>query len=125
MITLFYKMYTYAPKATGISVLSSIASILVFVGAIACIYVVPGPVLNWVLAVVVFALAVFLFVYCSRILPDKIAEKESEQNITTKARYALIYCKEHPEAYEDLVAKNKDFAEKYMRNETGKIVKRK
>ena len=125
MITLFYKMYTYAPKATCVSVISSLASIFAFIGAIACIYVVSGPVLNWVLAVLLFALAVFLFVYCSRKLPDKLSEKESEKNITTRARYALIYCKEHPEAYETLVAQNKDFAGKYMRNETGKIVKRK
>ena len=124
-MTVFYKMYTYAPKATCVSVISSLASIISFVGAIACFYLVPGTSAKWVLAVLLLALAVFLFVYCSRILPDKIAEKETEKNITTKARYALIYCKQHPEEYEAIVAVNKDFAGKYMLNEAGKIVKRK
>lgn len=121
---IFYKLYTYAPKATCVSVISSMLSIISLIGAIACFYVL-SDFIKYVLAVLLLALAVFLFVYCSRILPDKIAEKESEKNITTKARYAFTYCREHPEAYEALVAKNAAFAEKYMLNEAGKVVKRK
>ena len=124
MLTVFYKMYTYAPKATCLSVLSSVFSIISFIGAIACFYTISGS-MKYILAVLLLALAVFLFVYCSRILPDKVAEKESEKNITTKARYALIYCKEHPEEYAAIAAVNEAFARKYMLNEAGKIVKRK
>lgn len=34
-----------------------------------------------------------------------------------------MYCKENPEAYDQLIAENMDFARKYIRNNEGKIVK--
>lgn len=57
------------------------------------------------------------------LFPTKMSEKESEKNIRTKASYALMYCKENPEAYDQLIAENMDFARKYIRNNEGKIVK--
>ena len=72
------------------------------------------------------ALAAFLFFYCSRTLPDKMSEKESEKKIDAlDSRLHMLLCtvKENPEAYDQLIAENMDFARKYIRNNEGKIVK--
>ena len=74
--------------------------------------------------VVMIALAVFCFVYVGRKLTDKLSKKWSEKNIRTKPRYALQYCRRHPEAYAELAKINPAFGEKYMVGENGKIVKR-
>lgn len=124
-MVVFYKQYPYAPVATLVSVLSSVGAILAAIGAVFFFFNTNGQIGRILLAILLAALAVFLFVYVSRKLPDQMAEKESKQNILTKPRFAYLYCKEHPEAYESIAAENLAFADKYMRNEAGKIVKRK
>ena len=56
-------------------------------------------------------------------IKDKMAEKEGDLNIRTKAAYALMYCNQNPEAYDQLIQENPAFAAKYEKNEEGKIVK--
>ena len=112
---IFYKNYQYAPIATLVSGLSSVLAVCAVIGGLALFGIRGGSAL--------IALAAFLFFYCSRTLPDKMSEKESDKNIRTKASYALMYCKENPEAYDQLIAENMDFARKYIRNNEGKIVK--
>lgn len=120
---IFYKSYQYAPIATLVSGLSSALAVCAVLGGLALFGIRGGSALKMVGGVVLIALAAFLFFYCSRTLPDKMSEKESEKNIRTKASYALMYCKENPEAYDQLIAENMDFARKYIRNNEGKIVK--
>ena len=57
-------------------------------------------------------------------LSKKIAEKEGPKNIRTKVGYAHKYVMAHPEAYDWLIKENPAFAAKYVRNESGQIVKR-
>ena len=124
MIPIFYRNYPYAPLATLISGFSYIGGFFSAIGAILLLFNASGHPGNIVIGIILAALAVFLFVYVGRTLTDKLAEGWSEKNIKTKARFALLYCKDHPEAYEQLINDNPEFAAKYVRNEAGKIVKR-
>ena len=92
----FYKNYPYSPLATLISAVANVFAVLFAVGGIAMI-----------------ASGLRLANY-----------GWSEKNIRTKPRYALQYCRQHPEAYAELAKLNPAFGEKYMVGENGKIVKR-
>lgn len=126
-----YKSYPYAPGATLCSALCSAGTLLSAIGAIALIvgFFVEGSVYHeaWALifGLLLAGLAVFLYFIVYRKKIPAMAERQSEKNIRTKAASALLYCQQHPEAYEELRSVNPAFAEKYERNETGKIVKRK
>ncbi len=120
----FYKNYPYSPLATLISALANVFGVGLAVGGIAMIASGLkdfGMILG---GVVMIALAVFCFVYVGRKLTDKLSQKWSEKNIRTKPRYALQYCRQHPEAYAELAKLNPAFGEKYMMGENGKVVKR-
>ena len=76
-----------------------------------------------ILGVFLIALAAFLYFFLYRKKVPELAEKQTQQNIRTKADAAYIYCQRCPEAYDELRAINPAFAQKYERSETGKIVK--
>lgn len=69
------------------------------------------------------ALAVYFWVCLSGTLSDKIAEKDFAVKIKTSANVAYLYYKDNPEEFEKIATENPAFAEKYCKNEKGKIVK--
>ena len=125
MIPIFYRNYPYAPKATFVSAFSYLGGLLSALGAVACIFALRNNFVMILPAIILIALAVLLFVYVGRKYADKLAETETEKNITTKPRYAMLYCQNNPEAYDHLAEVNPEFGQKYMMNEKGKCVKRK
>lgn len=124
---IIYKDYPYAPQYTFLSFLAEFGAMLGIAGGIAFIvaafktgkylFLLPGLLLLPIGAVLYF------LVY-RKIIPAK-AEIVSKQNIETKARYAASYCWKHPEAYDQLMQINPDFAAKYTKNEKGRIVRKK
>lgn len=118
-----YKVYRYSNKATAVSAVSSCAAMICLILAFFFFSQLENTVAKVVSAVLCGAAAVFLFVYMSRILPDKIAQKDFAVKIKTSPRVALLYCKDHPEHFEAVAAENPGFAEKYCMDENGKIVK--
>lgn len=73
--------------------------------------------------IILIIVGVVIYVLLGLILPGKLSKKEAEKNIRTKAKYGLLYCKSHPEAYENIRVINAEFARVYTKNESGKIVK--
>ena len=124
-MVIFYKSYRYSPKATIVSALGSVGALLLVICGIALIASAEGNFGMIAAGIALAALAVFVFIYVSRKLPDKIAAKDGPKNIRTKAGYALQYVREHPDQYDAIRAANPAFAEKYTRNADGKIVKNK
>ena len=118
-----YRNYPFAPKATFFSAGMSFIAVIALVIAIAQITMVKESAVHIIPAVLCGAAAYFFFFELGRKKADKMAEKEGEQNIRTKAGYALQYCRQHPEAFEQLRQENPDFAAKYEMNDEGKIVK--
>ena len=122
----FYKQYPYAPRATFVSVAFSLVSLGFIMTAIALFlegfrekeYV------NCVITVLIAAAGVAVYIFGSRKLADRIARKDGVKNLRTKAKYALRYVRTHPEAYEQMLRENPDFAAKYVRSADGKIVRR-
>ena len=80
--------------------------------------------LSCLISVLIVAVGVLIAVLCSNKLSAKIAEKNELNNIKTKAKYAKLFVEDHPEAYEQMIRENPDFAEKYVRDESGNIVSR-
>lgn len=122
----FYKSYPFAPKASVLSAISAFGTYLCVIGAICMVALGVQRSFLWVLAAVALlaaAAALYLLVY-RKIVPEK-AKAETEKNIATKGSYAAMYCHQHPEAYEQLMQANPDFAQKYTKNEKGRIVKKK
>lgn len=120
---IFYKVYRYSNKATAVSALSSLGAVVLFILGCACFGAVENMALKVIGGILALAAAFFCFVYMSRILPDKIAEKDFAVKIKTSANVALLYCKDHPDQFEAVAAENPAFAAKYRMDENGKIVK--
>jgi hypothetical protein len=120
---MFYKVYRYSTKATIFSVLTSAAALIFALLAILSFKSFESIVMKVLGTVVCLAAAVFFFGYLSRIYADKIAENDFEQKIKTSVSVALLYCRDHPEQFEEIAAGNDEFAAKYCKNEKGKIVK--
>ncbi len=120
---MFYRIYAYAPGATLVSALSGMAACCSIAGGGMLIGMGKGRAGFIIGGIALIALAVIIYIYGSRIIPDRIARKQTEKNIKTKAVYAFRYCMENPEAYEQLIVENKNFASKYIRNDEGKIVR--
>ena len=99
---IFYKTYPYSKKATTVSVIFSLLAFMF----------------------VITAVGIPIYIFGSNKLSKKIAEKEGPKNIRTKVGYAHKYVLAHPEAYDWLIKENPAFAAKYVRNENGKIVRR-
>lgn len=126
-MVVYYRYYQYSRLATLVSVTSSaLAFSSAFIGAILtagffkdynAVYIVSG--------IGLLALAAFLYFYCSKVLSAKINAKAAPKNIKNKVPYTLIYCREHPEEYDELAKVNPAFGEKYMLTDEGKVVKRK
>lgn len=123
---IFYKSYPFAPKASVLSALSACGAYLCVIGAICLIALGAAKSFLWIVLGVVLlagAAALYLLVY-RKIVPRK-AKAETETNVKTKGSFAAMYCRQHPDAYEQLMQTNPDFAQKYTKNEAGKIVKKK
>ncbi len=123
---IFYKSYPYAPKASLFSALCAMVSYLALIGAVVCVaFGVKGNALLIVLGVALLAVAgVVYFLVYRKLIPEK-AKAESRKNIATKGSFAAMYCRQHPEAYEQLMQTNADFAARYTKNEKDKIVRKK
>lgn len=120
---IYYKSYRYCDMATSISAFANILALMFLILGIAL----PGRiggVTGVFMAILFLGLAPFLAFYVGRKWTDKIAEKHSWENITTKADVGLLYVEDHPEEYERIRGLNAAFAEKYMMDTQGKIVKR-
>ena len=118
-----YRNYPYAPKATFFSAGMSLIAVIALVIAIAQLSMIKNSAFHIIPAVLCGAAAYFFFFELGRKKADKMAEKEGDLNIRTKAAYALMYCSQNPEAYDQLIQENPAFAAKYEKNEEGKIVK--
>ena len=117
------KYYPYSTKGTLLSYSGNIGAYLSGMGALVCFFSYEKNLLLIPLGIVFTALAFFLFFYVSMKLSKRVGEADSERNIRTKVSYALKYCKKRPEMFYQIASENKAFAEKYTRNENGKIVK--
>jgi hypothetical protein len=113
---IFYRNYPYAPKATIFSALMSCLALLSAFGAIAMFVMMNENIILVVPALLFIALALFAFFYLSHTVADKMAEKETENNIKTKPLYANMYCQQHPDMYESLLEDNPKFAEEMKKN---------
>ena len=118
-----YRNYPYAPKATFFSAGMSLIAVIALVIAIAQLSMIKDSPVRVIPAVLCGIAAYVFFFELGRKKADKMAEKETEQNIRTKANYALMYCNQNPEAYDQLIQENPAFAAKYEKNAEGKIVK--
>lgn len=108
---IFYRNYPYAPKATLFSAMMSLLAVVSAFGAIAMFAMMNNNVLFVLPALLCIALALFAFFYLSHTVADKMAEKETDKNIRSNPRYASMYCQQHPDMYESLLADNPKFAE--------------
>ncbi len=114
-----YRYYPYSPLATLLSLLTTLGAVLA-----AVIGVVLLSDKHIVVGVLLIALGVFLYCYVELKVIDGLGQKWSAENIRTKPATAFRYCRQHPEAFEQLCAENPAFAEEYERNEKGKVVKK-
>ncbi len=121
----YYRNYPYSTKATLISVVANIGGYLAGIGAVVAFAMIENKVIGVILAVILAALALFLFIYVGRKMTDKLAEKWSEENIKTKAGVAFQYVMSHPDEYDRIAALNPEFAQKYEMGEKGRPVRRK
>lgn len=119
----FYKYYPYSPKATALSAFGNLGALLGIIGAVASFYGYSKSLLFIPLGIICAAFAGFCFFYVSLRLSKKVAETDSIKNIKTKYNYAYMYCKDHPEMFEEIAAENAAFAARYTKDENGKIVK--
>ncbi len=124
-MTIFYKNYPYAPVASILSGLIYLGGLLSAVFGLLLVLQVTKSPIKIVPGLLLIGLAVFLFAYVGRTVIDKVAEKETEKNITTKPRWAAAYVSSHPQEYEKIAQINPAFGEKYFINENGKLAKRK
>ncbi|MCD7811057.1 MAG: hypothetical protein LUG91_04290 [Ruminococcus sp.] len=120
---MFYRVYKYSNKATLISLLFRLIAFIFGVMAIGLFQADLGIAVRVAGIVIFAALAVYFWVCLSGTLSDKIAEKDFAVKIKTSANVAYLYCKDNPEEFEKIAAENPAFAEKYCKNEKGKIVK--
>ena len=121
----YYRNYPYSTKATLISVVANIGGYLAGIGAVVAFAMIENKVIGVILAVILAALALFLFIYVGRKMTDKLAEKWSEENIKTKAGVAFQDVMSHPEEYDRITALNPEFAQKYEIKKKGRPVRRK
>ncbi len=115
-----YLKNEFAPKATLLSVLGLLTGLL---PAIFGVINITKRRPDLVTGIILIAVGVAVYVLLGLVLPGKLSKKEAEKNIRTKAKYGYLYCKQNPDAYENIRAVNAEFARTYTKNETGKIVK--
>lgn len=120
-----YKNYPYSVIATAISALSSCFSFVLMLAAIYCLISLESIPVKLITVILLIAASVFFFVYMSRTLPDKVAEKDFSKKIKTSVNVAYLFCRDHPEHFDEVAADNSAFAEKYHLDENNKLVKNK
>ena len=119
----FYKSYPYAPSMTFCSAFTMLGILLS--GAFGIVLAIQLEAVKLIIGALLIALALYLyFIVYRKKIPAKAAEI-SKKNIETKPGFALQFCRENPQAYDEIAAVNSAFAEKYELGENGKIVKRK
>jgi hypothetical protein len=121
----YYRNYPYSTKATLISVVANIGGYLAGIGAVVAFSMIENKAVGVTVAVILAALALFLFIYVGRKLTDKLSEKWSEENIRTKAGVAFQYVMANPDEYDRIASINPEFAQKYEMGEKGRPVRRK
>lgn len=121
----YYRNYPYSTKATLISVVANIGGYLAGIGAVVAFSMIENKAVGVTVAVILAALALFLFIYVGRKLTDQLSEKWSEENIRTKANVAFQYVFANPDEYDRIASINPDFAQKYEMGEKGRPVRRK
>ncbi len=121
----YYRNYPYSTKATLISVVANIGGYLAGIGAVVAFSMIENKAVGVTVAVILAALALFLFIYVGRKLTDKLSEKWSEENIRTKAGVAFQYVMANPDEYGRIASINPEFAQKYEMGEKGRPVRRK
>ncbi len=120
---IFYKLYKYSTKATLLSAGSSVLAFFSALFAVASFSDIDNGPLVLIRIIFFAALAVFCFVYLSRILPDKVAQNDLKKKLQTKPKFVCRFCNENPGTFEAVAAENPQFAEQYCLNEDGKVVK--
>ena len=121
----YYRNYPYSTKATLISVVANIGGYLAGIGAVVAFSMIENKAVGVTVAVILAALALFLFIYVGRKLTDQLSEKWSEENIRTKAGVAFQYVMANPDEYDRIASINPEFAQKYEMGEKGRPVRRK
>ena len=117
---ILYRNYPYSPLATIFSAFSFMFAALGIVGAIALF---KESILG---AVILGAIGLACgYEYFTHKIADSIARKYGKRNIETKARYGRMYVVQHPEQYDYIVSVNEAFANNFVRNEEGRIVRKK
>lgn len=112
----FYRVYPYAPLATLFSVIMRLLAFFAAIGAIClCSNIKENPIMA-VPGVICAAAALFFWLFLSNKTADKLAEKEGGENIRNKHKYAHMYCGKHPEAYEQLLEENQEYAREMRTN---------
>ncbi len=126
---IWYNTYRYSNKATLLSAASSLVTYIAVIGAIAMVgsLFVEESALHPALAVVIgiacLALAAASYFGFYRRIPDRVAKNDLDKKLHKNVRFSYQFCKENPEMYEAVREMNPAFAEQYMRNEEGKLVK--
>lgn len=124
-MTIFYRYYRYSGLATFISIIANIGAVVSILAAAYCVLIVENRVMGISLGIILALLAAFLFVYVGRIMTDRLSKKWGEKNVERKVLVAYEYCHDNPEEYDRVATLNPKFAQKYMKDENGRIVKRK
>ena len=118
---IFYRQYKYSILATLFSAMSfTFGALGLFSAYMAFVDH------SYIGALILAAIGVLCgYEYFTHKIADKIAAKNGKKNIETKANFGKMYVLEHPEQYDYILSVNEAFAKKFVRNEEGKIVKRK
>ena len=108
----------------GLTVLSVFAKIMgVVVGLLGISFLLERSFVDIVYSLVCFALAAFLIIYIGHIWTDKLAKQSFDKRIRNKPEFAAGIVRDNPDLYEDVCALNPLFAQCYVLDESGKLVK--
>ncbi len=117
----FYRVYKYSILATLMSALVFLCGAGFLLAGAGMLFGVNKSIFAGIILLIIGLL--FAYEFFAHKLTDKVADRLGRKNIESKARYGLMYCREHPEEYEYVRSVNKAFAEKYVMQENGEIVK--
>ena len=120
---MLYKLYTYSPLATLVSLLGSLGAVMSAAGAIVLFSRIKDSALFVLPAILLAALALFLYLYVYRKLSDKINADTIDKKLRKDAKFCARFCNDNPGSYDQVAEMNPDFAAQYTQNEKGKYVK--
>lgn len=119
---IFYRSYK---SSFGLTVLSVCANLMGILAGILGIYFFSELTLGYFLCgLLCFALAAFLIIYVGHVWTDKLADKTFDIKLRNNPNFAASIVRENPDLYESVRAVNPLFAQKFVMNENGKIVKK-